>query len=56
MTTVRNDKITAVDLSLVELVNNPMNKNVKSHFTKEELAYQEARKNRKIRKLDFEVR
>ncbi len=56
MTTVKDDQISAVDLTLVELITKPKPKNNSSYFTRDELAYQEARRNRKIRKLEFEVR
>ena len=56
MTTIRNEQISALDLSLVEIVSNPITKNKKSLFTKEELAWQEARANRKVKRLEFEIR
>lgn len=56
MTMIRNEKISALDLSLVEIISNNFVKTKKSLFTKEELAWQESRKNRKIRKLEFEVK
>ena len=56
LTTVKDDKITALDLSLVELIlNTNQNKN-SSVFSKEDLAYQEARRNRKVRKMEFEIK
>lgn len=56
MTTIKNETITAVDLTKVEIVSNILKKEQKSLFTREELAYQEARKNRKVRKLEFEIK
>lgn len=57
MTTIRGEVISANDLTLVEIVSNGYNnKNTSSLFSKEELAYQEARRNRKVRKMEFEVR
>jgi hypothetical protein len=56
LTTIRGEKVSALDLSLVELINSNHKKNLKSAFTKEELQYQESRRNRKVRKLDFEIR
>lgn len=57
LTTVKDDKITALDLSLVELISKPNQKNNSSSvFTKEDLAYQEARRNRKVRKMEFEIK
>ena len=56
MTTINGEKITGIDLSLVELITTNQTKNNSSVFSKEDLAYQEARRNRKIRKLNFEVK
>jgi len=57
VTSVCGEKITANDLSLVEIVTNTNNNQVKkSLFSREELEYQESRRNRKIRRLDFEIR
>lgn len=56
LTTITGDKITAIDLSFVELINNYDNKNSKSVLSKEDLQYQESRRTRKVRRLDFEVR
>lgn len=55
-TMIKDDKISAIDLSLVELVNNSNSKKASSHFTAEELQYQESRRNRKVRKMEFEVK
>jgi len=56
LTTITNEKISAVDLSLVEIISLNKSKDSKNVLTKEDLLYQEARRNRKIRKLDFEIR
>ena len=57
LTTVKDDKITALDLTLVELISKPNQQNNSSSlFTREDLAYQEARRNRKIRKMEFEIK
>lgn len=57
LTTVKDDTITALDLTLVELISNSnQNYNSSSLFTKRELEYQEARRNRKIRKMEFEIK
>ena len=58
MTTVKGDVITALDLSRVIMVSsNKQNKSYNdSLFSNEELAYQEARRMRKVRKLDFEIK
>lgn len=57
LTTVKDDKITALDLSFVELITNLDKKNNSSSlFSREDLAYQEARRNRKVRKMEFEIK
>ena len=56
MMTLRDDKVTAVDLTKVVMVRSNIENEQKSSFSPSELAYQEARRNRKIRKLDFEIR
>ena len=56
MATIRGDKITAVDLSKVVMLNSIQTKEKSNVFTNEDLAYQEARRQRKVRRLDFEVR
>lgn len=53
---VRDDKITAIDLSKVLMIRSNTEKQRNSSFSPDELAYQEARRNRKVRRLDFEVR
>ena len=56
MMTLRGDIITAVDLSQVVMINS-FRENEKSNvLTSSDLEFQEARRARKIRKLDFEVR
>lgn len=59
MTTVKNDLITAKDLSLVEVISGLSKRKSPGDYqylTKEDLSWMEQRKSRKIRKLDFEVR
>ena len=58
MATISGDKISAVDLSKIVMINSVYsNKKSNSNFlTNEDLAFQESRRKRKIRKLDFEVR
>ena len=55
MMTVKGDSVTAVDLSRVIMVNSTQ-KEQKNVLSSSDLAYQEARRQRKVRKLDFEVR
>ena len=58
MTTVKGDSVTAVDLTRVVMIQSPQKKNFKSKdvLTPQDLNFQEERRKRKIRKLDFEVR
>lgn len=56
MATIRGDKITAVDLSNIVMINSPTKKSKTGVLTQEDIAWQENRRQRKVRKLDFEVR
>jgi hypothetical protein len=56
MATICGDKITAVDLSGVVMLNSTRVKIKSNILTNEDLAFQEARRQRKVRRLDFEVR
>ena len=56
MTSIVGDRITAKDLGLVVIVNSNTNKNNKTSLSDSDMAWQESRSRRKIRKLDFEVR
>jgi hypothetical protein len=56
MTTVVDDKVTAVDLSKVVLIDSENNIKNTSVLSKGDLEYQENRRKRKVRKLNFETR
>ena len=56
MMTIDGDQISAVDLGRVYMLNSGNKKEVKGVFSCEYLPYQEARRKRKVRKLDFEIR
>lgn len=56
MATVNGDKISAVDLNNIIIISSPVQKKKESSFTNLELAEIEARRQRKVRKLDFEIR
>ena len=56
MATIRGDKISAVDLSKVVMLNSIHTKERSGVLTEEDLAYQESRRQRKVRRLDFEIR
>tara|TARA_B100000287_G_scaffold256045_1_gene240646 strand:+ start:128 stop:295 length:168 start_codon:yes stop_codon:yes gene_type:complete len=54
--TVKGDSVTAVDLTRVIMLQSNR-KNTKSNaLSPQDLAFQEERRRRKVRKLDFEVR
>jgi len=55
MATVRGDKISAIDLSRVVMLNS-IQKEQRNVLTSQDLAFQEARRQRKVRRLDFEIR
>ena len=56
MATIRGDKISAVDLSNIVMLNSYQHKNKKGVLSTEDILWQEQRKQRKVRKMDFEVR
>ena len=56
MATIRGDKISALDLSDVVMLNSMYKKTSSGVLTNEDLAYQEARRQRKVRRLDFEIK
>ena len=56
MTTVTEDKVTARDLRQGVMVTSPSQSKSKEVLSPQELAWQEERRKRKVRKLDFEIR
>ena len=56
MATIRGDKISAVDLSRIVMLNSLKENQNKSVLTSQDIAWQEARRQRKVKRLDFEVR
>lgn len=50
------NKVGAKDLEKVVMITNDVEIRIDSHFSREELLYQEERRRRKVRILDFEVR
>ena len=56
MTTIRGDKISAVDLDQVVMLNSIKPNFVNTFLSPADLEYQEARRKRKVRKLNFEIR
>jgi formyltetrahydrofolate synthetase len=55
-TIVNNTRITAIDLSMVVMLNGYAQKTTNNVLRNEDLVWQESRRQRKVRKLDFEVR
>jgi hypothetical protein len=54
--TLKEDKVSALDLSEVLITKNKIGIKNTSSLSKTDLQYQENRKKRKVRKLDFEVK
>ena len=54
MVMVKGDTVSAIDLNRTIMVSS--NDNIKEGLTSEDLKWQEQRRKRKIRKLDFEIR
>ncbi len=55
MVMVKGDTVTAVDLTRTIMVSSS-NDNTETGLTSEDLKWQEQRRKRKVRKLDFEIR
>lgn len=55
MATISGDKIFANDLSQIVMLTSPV-KNKKNVLTNEDIIWQQNRRQRKVRKLDYEVR
>jgi len=53
---VRDEVVTAKNLSEVVLINTDTNVTKPGHLTQDQLQWQEARRHRKIRKLTYEER
>ena len=56
MATIKGDKISALDLSRIIMLNSLKETQKTSVLSSQDLAYQESRRQRKVRRLDFEVR
>ena len=56
MATIRGGVISAVDLSQIVMLNSYQTKKKSGVLTNEDIMWQEQRRQRKVRKLDFEVR
>ena len=55
MMTVTEDKVSAVDLSQIVMIKSGESRD-QNKLSAQDLAYQEARRQRKVRRLDFEER
>jgi len=55
MVTVKGDVVSAIDLNRTIMVSSN-NNNTKEGLTSDDLKWQEQRRKRKVRKLDFEIR
>ncbi len=55
LVTVKGDVVSAIDLNRTIMVSSN-NDNTKEGLTSEDLKWQEQRRKRKVRKLDFEIR
>lgn len=53
---VVDNKIGAKDLDKVVMVSNNVERKIDSHFSSQELIYQEERRRRKVRRIEFEER
>ena len=53
MASIHNDKITAEDLSQVVMIESNQNKTSNNHLTNSDLMWQEERRQRKVKILDF---
>jgi len=56
MATIRGDKISAVDLSRVVMLNSITELQKTNVLSSQDIAWQEARRQRKVKRLDFEIR
>tara|TARA_B100001250_G_scaffold354568_1_gene328517 strand:- start:24 stop:260 length:237 start_codon:yes stop_codon:yes gene_type:complete len=55
MVTVKGDVVSAIDLNRTIMVSSN-NNNTKEGLTSDDLKWQEQRRKRKVRKMDFEIR
>jgi hypothetical protein len=53
---VVDNKVGAKDLDKVVMVSNNVERKIDSHFSRSELNYQEERRRRKVRRIEFEER
>ena len=53
---VVDNKVGAKDMDKVVMVTNNLERKIDSHFSRSELLYQEERRRRKVRRLDYDVK
>ena len=56
MATIRGDKISALDLSRIVMLNSIQKEQKTNVLSSQDIAWQEARRQRKVKRLDFEIR
>ena len=56
MATIRGDKVSAVDLGQIVMLNSYQPNSKKGVLSQQDIEWQEQRRQRKVRKLNFEVR
>ena len=56
MMTVKGDSVSAVDLGRVVVISSDKNLKKEGVLSPQDLSFQEERRKRKVRKLDFEIR
>ena len=56
MATIRGDRVSALDLSRVVMLNSLKETQKTNVLSSQDIAWQEARRQRKVKRLDFEVR
>jgi phage FluMu protein Com len=56
MATIRNGVISALDLDQVVMISSPQTKQKNNVLSNADIMWQEERRQRKVRRLDFEVR
>ena len=53
---VADNKVGAIDMDKVVMISNNLERKINSHFSRTELLYQEERRRRKVRRIEFEER
>ena len=56
MMTVKGDSVSAVDLGMVVVISSDKSPKKEGVLSPQDLSFQEERRKRKVRKLDFEIR